>query len=332
MPPSEDLVDEIEAINSIYGSGTLVLVASKAAAAPADDDGTLANLAVPASAEDATDDDGSLDHRLCLRLLLPPAYPACPESPAVLGVQSIGDVANSHRRPGEAALDAAQFGSALALSFQEGQVCLFDAVEAYLREKEEAREQQEAYAAEQQQHYDEEHYNDDYNDDDDVSASMASLSIDPPRWTVAGPVIELKSVFVARCAPVTSPAQAAAYIQHLKDTDRRVRSASHNMTAYRIRQSPGLSREKGEKSEKSEKIGKSEVVFQDCDDDGETAAGGRLLHLMQLMDLWDVVVVVTRWYGGHKLGPRRFALINQAARDAFVQAGLVTVPADKKKK
>ncbi|EPE05012.1 impact family protein [Ophiostoma piceae UAMH 11346] len=317
MPPSEDLVDEIEAINSIYGSGTLVLVESKATA-QADDGGTLANLAVPASAEDTVDDDGSLDHRLCLRLWFPPAYPACPESPAVLGVQSIGDVANSHRRPGAAAHDAAQFGAALASSFQEGQVCLFDAIEAYLREKEEAREQQEAEEAEL---YYAEHADDE--EDDDVSASMASLSVDPPPWIVAEPVIELKSVFLARCAPVTSPAQAAAYIQHLKDTDRRVRSASHNMTAYRIRQLPGSDKEKSSKNE---------VVFQDCDDDGETAAGGRLLHLMQLMDLWDVVVVVTRWYGGHKLGPRRFALINQAARDAFVQAGLVTVTADKKKK
>jgi putative IMPACT (imprinted ancient) family translation regulator len=41
------------------------------------------------------------------------------------------------------------------------------------------------------------------------------------------------------------------------------------------------------------------------------------------MDLWNTMVIVTRWYGGQKLGPRRFTLINQAARDAFVKAGLV---------
>ncbi|CAD0090090.1 unnamed protein product [Aureobasidium vineae] len=65
------------------------------------------------------------------------------------------------------------------------------------------------------------------------------------------------------------------------------------------------------------------TAFQDCDDDGETAAGGRLLHLMQLMDIWDVMVVVTRWYGGVQLGPDRFRLINTAARDAFVKGGYV---------
>lgn len=33
---------------------------------------------------------------------------------------------------------------------------------------------------------------------------------------------------------------------------------------------------------------------QDCDDDGEDAAGGRLLHLLQAADARDVVVVVSR--------------------------------------
>ncbi|KAF7547331.1 hypothetical protein G7046_g9033 [Stylonectria norvegica] len=76
------------------------------------------------------------------------------------------------------------------------------------------------------------------------------------------------------------------------------------MTAWRIR-GPGA------------------TSFQDCDDDGETAAGGRLLHLMQLMEIWDAMVVVTRWYGGVQMGPRRFAVINAAARDGFVRAGMV---------
>ncbi|CAK7240025.1 MAG: hypothetical protein STHCBS139747_001460 [Sporothrix thermara] len=320
MAPSEDLTDEVEAINSIYGDGTLVLV---------DGDGTLANLAIPTSADDVAgtvDGDGSGDgaastgHRLCLRIWFPEAYPACAEPPAVLSVQSVGsDI--GYRRPGAAALDAGQFGAALSTAFQEGQVCLFDAVEEFLRQK----------AEEEEEHRD--HDEDGavgYNHTEEVDgAALSSFSrqeqppqlqqlSEPPPWTIAEPVVELKSTFVARCAPVSSPAQAAAYIQYLKDTDKRVRTATHNMTAWRIRGN-------GDSG--------SGVTYQDCDDDGETAAGGRLLHLMQLMDLWNVVVVVTRWYGGHKLGPRRFALINQAARDAFVKAGLVaTVESGGKKK
>jgi putative IMPACT (imprinted ancient) family translation regulator len=126
-------------------------------------------------------------------------------------------------------------------------------------------------------------------------------------------VIELKSVFVARSAPVSTPDQAKQYLLHLLDSDKKIRSATHNITAWRIK-------------------GDNGVTFQDCDDDGETAAGGRILHLIQLMDLWNVMVVVTRWYGGHQLGPKRFSIINTVARDAFVKAGLVKEDTSAKKK
>ena len=57
------------------------------------------------------------------------------------------------------------------------------------------------------------------------------------------------------------------------------------------------------------------------DDDGETAAGGRLLRLLVLADARDVVVVVSRWYGGIHLGPARFHVINACAKDALVALG-----------
>lgn len=47
-------------------------------------------------------------------------------------------------------------------------------------------------------------------------------------------------------------------------------------------------------------------LFIDNDDDGETAAGGRLLHLLQLVDARNVIVIVSRWYGGIQLGPGNF--------------------------
>lgn len=36
-------------------------------------------------------------------------------------------------------------------------------------------------------------------------------------------------------------------------------------------------------------------MLQDCDDDGETHAGGRLLHFLQIVDVINVAVVVSRW-------------------------------------
>lgn len=34
---------------------------------------------------------------------------------------------------------------------------------------------------------------------------------------------------------------------------------------------------------------------QDCDDDGEKAAGSRLLHLLEVLNAENVIVIVSRW-------------------------------------
>lgn len=52
----------------------------------------------------------------------------------------------------------------------------------------------------------------------------------------------------------------------------------------------------------------------DFDDDGEDAAGGRLLHMLKLLNATNRIVIVTRWFGGVHLGPSRFKHINNAAR------------------
>ena len=123
---------------------------------------------------------------------------------------------------------------------------------------------------------------------------------DAPHWVLSDVVTEKKSVFLARAAEVHSVDEAKSYLAHLLATDKKAAKATHNITAWRIQ-------------------GENGVQFQDCDDDGESAAGGRLLHLLELMGVWNAMVVVTRWYGGIHLGPDRFRLINQAARDAMVK-------------
>lgn len=274
---SEELQDEVEAINSIYGEGSLT---------PSDEPATFI-LRLPG------------DEASSLRLRFPDSYPAKP--PSVLGTQH-----SSGGKKGAGARDLGLFKDALLSVFQEGIVCLFDAVEDFTRRLEE-EEEEERLAAEADE------VDGDGEGEDDEGARQAAreeslqdnlASLPPPPWTLSLPIIDNKSTFLAHVAPVTSPAQARLYVHQLLASDRRIRSATHNMTAWRIRGAGGAS-------------------YQDCDDDGETAAGGRLLHLMQLMELWDAMVVVTRWYGGVKLGPRRFAVINAAARDGFVRAGMV---------
>ncbi|KAI0457924.1 RWD repeat domain-containing protein [Xylaria acuta] len=268
---SDELRDEIEAINSIYGEGCLM---------PANDAATYI-LTPPGESSS-------------IRIEFPTDYPAVP--PAVIGTNSTG----RGGKKGDAARELALFCEALGNVYEPGSVCLFDAIEELARLlAEQAPEEQGSPEADSAEHVD-------GNNTFTSSAHTEVLkSTEEPPWVLSDPVVELKSTFLARCAVVSSTAEAEAFLQHLLTSDKKVRAATHNITAWRIR-------------------GPNNTAFQDCNDDGETAAGGRLLHLMQLMDLWDVMVVVTRWYGGHKLGPRRFALINQAARDSFVKAGLVT--------
>jgi hypothetical protein len=273
---NEDLRNEIEAINSIYGDETLV--------ASGEDDVYILRL----PGRDAS-----------LRIEFPPSYPAAP--PAILGSQSSGE----NSRKGDAARVVTVCRDVLGKLYQPGEVCVFDVIE----------EVNNTLGDSPEDHDD----NQDEQPTVDPSSETCQQALcieavrDTPPWALSDVVTELKSVFIARSAPVSSPEQAKQYLQHLLDSDKKVRSATHNITAWRIK-------------------GEGGVIYQDCDDDGETAAGGRVLHLMQLMDLWDVMVVVTRWYGGHQLGPKRFSIINTVARDAFVQGGFVKEESTTKKK
>jgi hypothetical protein len=275
---SEDLRNEVEAINSIYGDDSLI--------ATNEADVFILRL---------------LQQDASIRLRFPQQYPSAP--PAVLGTQSSGE----NTRKGEAAHIVDVFRDVLGKLFQPGEVCLFDVIEEVNNALLPKQLEPPLDNVQPVTH----HTLADGTDDDSIENS--TQGDDPPPWVISDVVVELKSVFVARSAPVSSPNQAKQYLQHLLDSDKKVRSATHNITAWRIK-------------------GDNGVTFQDCDDDGETAAGGRVLHLMQLMDLWNVMVVVTRWYGGHQLGPKRFSIINTVARDAFVKAGIVKEDTSTKKK
>ena len=93
---------------------------------------------------------------------------------------------------------------------------------------------------------------------------------------VATSSLEIKhSRFITHAAPVQSPEQALAFIAHVSDGD-----ATHNCWAYRI----------GGEYRSS--------------DDGEPSgtAGRQILAAIVGQGYDQVVAVVTRWYGGIKLG------------------------------
>lgn len=274
-PPctNEALADEIVATNSIYAPDTL---APSSASEP-----HIFTLRIPSFPS------------VTLRVEFPDQYPDVP--PAILGTHSVGD--DVAKGVGNRVVDLVR--GVLGDVYVPGEPCIF----ALLEEVREAVENSPDLHTS-------------HDDDEGASETVPSTStstlpaaqqteIDlgpPPPWTLAPPLTEKKSIFLARVAPVSSPAQAQSYLAQLLATDKKVAKATHNITAWRIR-------------------GQGETTYQDCDDDGETAAGGRVLHLMQVMDVWDVMVVVTRWYGGVLLGPDRFRIIGSVARDALVIGG-----------
>lgn len=118
------------------------------------------------------------------------------------------------------------------------------------------------------------------------------------------PIIDRKSVFIGHACKLTHPSEVDQ-IRAFLLSDRKIAKATHPvMLAYRCK-------------------GSGNIMHQDNDDDGETAAGSRLAHLLQILDIDNVLVVVTRWYGGIQLGSDRFRHINQAARDALLLGGFI---------
>lgn len=266
---SEDLSNELEAINSIYGDHTFQKAQN-------DGDGIY-----------------TLSLRQCdvtLRLSFPREYPET--APRILGIETIGD--NVPKGRGNYVFITATH--VLSRIFSPGQVCLFDLIQELdsVLDLESARE---------------DCLSSNSHDSDglieDVTPAQPAFS--PPTWTLSASLTEKKSLFIGRSCVVTSPAHVQSNIAHLLTTDKRCAKATHNISAYRIRSSASTNK----------------VTYQDCDDDGESAAGGRLLHLLQVMDVWGVLVVVSRWYGGVHLGPDRFRCINAVAREAVVNGGCV---------
>jgi putative IMPACT (imprinted ancient) family translation regulator len=57
-------------------------------------------------------------------------------------------------------------------------------------------------------------------------------------------------------------------------------------------------------------------------DDGESGAGMVILRMMERAGLQNHVIIVTRWYGGKKLGGDRFRRVQDAVRHYFTDQGI----------
>lgn len=325
-----DLAEEIEAINAIYEPDTITVTSTPSATSKSSNIPNATDKATTATLDlGSTGSSASIACTVTLQIpnqanlsLVVGFERSYPETrPHILGTASTG---TGSRGEGRVAVDVVE--DIVQRIHQPGAVCLFEVINEAIEAFEElnigGKEESNQAAAEtaetttttataEEEHDDEEDY--------DTATDMATLSLRdnfgldaPPAWILSDVVNEKKSIFVGRAAAVTSLDQAQAFLDHLLATEKKVAAATHNISAWRIRE---------KRTTNTNNDSDDTMIVQDFDDDGETAAGGRLLHLMQLMDVWDVVVVVTRWYGGVQLGPDRFRIINAVGRDALLKGG-----------
>ena len=113
-----------------------------------------------------------------------------------------------------------------------------------------------------------------------------------------GEIVEKKSRFITTVLPVTTEEEALAFIEAM---NKKYWNATHNCYAYVI----------GERSE-----------IQRCSDDGEPSgtAGKPMLDVLMGEKLHNVVVVVTRYFGGTLLGTGGLV----RAYSSAVKAGLAS--------
>uniref|UniRef100_A0A0K0DG42 RWD domain-containing protein n=1 Tax=Angiostrongylus cantonensis TaxID=6313 RepID=A0A0K0DG42_ANGCA len=133
-------------------------------------------------------------------------------------------------------------------------------------------------------------YNEDKND--------SHLNIVVPTIQHGDVLTDRKSRFQAHVARVHSEDEVKLVLERLLENPKIVR-ATHNIYAYRIIQS------------KDGRI----TRLQNCFDDGETGASSKVLQLLEKMKAENVLVVVSRWYGGIHLGPDRFRHITNLTYD-----------------
>ncbi|KAJ8076898.1 hypothetical protein PM082_001321 [Marasmius tenuissimus] len=118
-----------------------------------------------------------------------------------------------------------------------------------------------------------------------------------------------KSVFVAHASPLPSKEDLEAFLDHLTSLPE-LKRATHCMYAYRT-------------SEALPNATTSSKLILGQHDGGESGAGNQLSRLLDVTQCENVVIVVSRWYGGTPLGSDRWRKIVHVAKEALSRGGFL---------
>ncbi|GMI34294.1 hypothetical protein TrCOL_g13846 [Triparma columacea] len=136
-------------------------------------------------------------------------------------------------------------------------------------------------------------------------ALAAAAAEQEVEWFHSEQIVSKGSVFVASGIKIRDAQDVVPLVEFHSKKDSRHRKATHHMYAYRILMGG--------------------VLYHDNSDDGEDGAGRKIAELLNNMmkageeqgEERGVLMIVSRWYGGVKLGPKRFAHIANAAREVM---------------
>ncbi|EGN95136.1 hypothetical protein SERLA73DRAFT_95826 [Serpula lacrymans var. lacrymans S7.3] len=110
----------------------------------------------------------------------------------------------------------------------------------------------------------------------------------------SAPIIDRKSKFIAHASSLPNISLLPSFLRHLSKSPQLKRS-THFMYAYRT----------------------AGANVSGHNDGGESGSGERLSRLLELTQCKDVIVVVSRWYGGVQLGSDRWKRISDVAKEAL---------------
>lgn len=136
-----------------------------------------------------------------------------------------------------------------------------------------------------------------------MTLSQLSTGWDQPIFA-SEILVDRKSSFLAHATAVSAKAPFTQFLDHLNSLPR-LKNATHCMYAYRMR------------CDEPSRL----VLGQH--DGGEGGSGDRLARLLEFSGCDNVAVVVSRWYGGVKLGSDRWKRISSVAKEALHRGAFI---------
>ena len=129
-------------------------------------------------------------------------------------------------------------------------------------------------------------------------------------WHSSSEVTSRSSTFVAHCIQATKGSSPSRLLESLFSSQPRLREASHNSWAIRVDGGTG---------------NWAGLASTSSFDDGESGCGEFLLKFLRETGSSNVMVVVTRWFGGILLGPSRWAFMRKCLHEVLPRISMKPV-------